>query len=151
MIKPRDVNYINKLTKYVKDNRIAGMYTVGALLAEKKSVLSWGLNDYNKTNPNTPQILGYTIPTHAEVHCVSKFISRRNYINDNMTLYIVGLTKSEDANFVISSKPCESCLSFIGNAGIKRVVYIENKNDKIEIMEAKVCREDWKVWLEEGK
>lgn len=151
MIKPRDINYINKLTKYVKDNRIEGMYTVGALLTEKKSVLSWGLNDYNKTNPNTPQILDYIIPTHAEVNCVSKFISKRNYINDNMTLYIVGLTKSEDANYVISSKPCESCLWFIGNAGIKRIVFVENKKGNVEILEAEVKLEERKVWLEEGK
>lgn len=136
MIKPRDIFFIDKLTEYTKKNRLEKAYTVGAILVEKRNILSWGLNDYNKTNPHTPQISNYIIPTHAEVNCLSKYISKRKYINDNMTLYVVGLTKANDPNYVISSKPCGSCMSYIFDVcGLWRIVYVENKSNNISIVE----------------
>lgn len=125
MVKPRDIHFIDRLTSYVK--RINWkMLTLWGQFWQKRTVLSWGLNDYNKTNPHTPQIANYIIPTHAEVNCLSKYISKRKYVNDNMTLYVVGLTKAVDSNYVISSKPCGSCMNFIVYCGLKRVVYVDN-------------------------
>jgi len=136
MVKPRDVNFIDILTDYTKKNRIKNYYTVGAILVEKRDILSWGLNDYKKTNPHTPQLSNYIIPTHAEVNCISKYISKRNYINDNMTLYVVGLTKANEPNYTISSKPCESCMNYIFDVcGLKRVVYVDNNGGNISIRE----------------
>lgn len=135
MIRPRDLYFVDKLTEYTKKNRLEKAYTVGAILVEKRTILSWGLNDFNKTNPHTPQIKDYIIPTHAEVNCLSKYISKRKYINDNMTLYIVGLTKAKDPNYVISSKPCESCMNYIFDVcGLRRIVYVKN-NECVSIIE----------------
>lgn len=136
MIKPRDIFFIDELTEYTKKNRLEKAYTVGAILVEKRTILSWGLNDYNKTNPHTPQINNYIIPTHAEVNCLSKYISKRKYINDNMTLYVVGLTKAIDPNYVISSKPCSSCANYIFEVcGLRRIVYVNNFGGTIHIVE----------------
>src|SRR5574343_515345 len=130
MIKTRDIFFVNKLTEYTKKNRLENAYTVGAILVEKRTILSWGLNDYNKTSPHTPQIKNYIIPTHAEENCLSKYISKRKYINDNMTLYVVGLTKAKDPNYCISSKPCESCMWYISEVcGLRRIVYVNNSGN----------------------
>lgn len=134
-IKPKDVNFISELSKFVKKNKIDNMYTVGAILTNRKDILSYGLNDYNKTNPHTPQNSTYVIPTHAEVNCLSRYISKRKYLNDNMTLYIVGVTKSKELNYTISSRPCSSCLEYISIHGLKRIVYVRNVDGKVEIQD----------------
>lgn len=138
MIKPRDIKFVDTITKYVQKNKIENAYTVGALLVEKKTILAWGLNSYDKTTPHTPQIKNYVIPTHAEVNCLSKYISRRKYLNDDCSLYVVGLTKAVDPNYVISSFPCESCMSYIKLCGVKRIVYVCNYGKYIDIRDHNV-------------
>lgn len=106
-----------------------------AYLADGKTVISRGMNDYNKTHAKTPQNGKYVLPCHAEIKVLAKYIIRNKKISKNLTLYVVGLTMGKTSNFVISSKPCESCQRFIDSIGIKRVVYVDNVDGNVEVKE----------------
>lgn len=54
---------------------------------------------------------------HCEVRCL--FGLARKYTK-GATLYVVGETKLGN---IVLSKPCPSCLEFIGRMGLRRVVY----------------------------
>jgi deoxycytidylate deaminase len=115
----------------IKYNMVAGF-------GIKKNLICIGRNLPGKTHPLTPQINSeYIIPIHAEVDCISKFYSNKR-LNDsydigNLTLYVVGLTKSRNiTNVCISSKPCQSCEILIKRFGVMRIVYID-RSEKNEI------------------
>lgn len=101
-------------------------YTMVSLLCKNKSLLSMGINSYKKTHPKQPQTRTYTLTTHAEVKAISRHIVKKKSISNNMTIYVVGITKSIEPNCCVSSHPCESCMSFIETQGIKRIVYATN-------------------------
>jgi tRNA(Arg) A34 adenosine deaminase TadA len=124
MIHTRDLKFISKATELANMNMKIGTYTISSILADKRRVLSYGLN-CKKTHPKTPQLYPYTITVHAEVQCVSRY---KGEISSDLTLYVSGITKA-GINLVCSSMPCESCMEFIKSSGIKRVVYIENFGD----------------------
>lgn len=97
-----------------------------SFLSKNKLIVSRGINILDKTHTNTPQIMDYVITSHAEICCLSKYIVKRKPITNDMTIYVVGLTKGSPDNFVYSSAPCESCLKFIRSVGVPRIVYVEN-------------------------
>lgn len=103
-------------------------------MVDGKRVVSIGKNDYKKTHPKTPQIKNYILPKHSEVDCIARYLVKHKPIKRDMTLYVVGLTRGDVDNPVISSKPCDSCSKFISTVGISRVVYCENQ-DKLTIKE----------------
>ena len=126
MIRTKDVNIIDEALKYCHKHKLSKGYTMVAFLAKGKNIISIGRNDYKKTNPNTPQITNYIIPSHSEIKCISRYIVKNRPITNDMTLYVVGLTQGKEGIPVISSKPCQSCEQFIKYTGIPRVVYCEN-------------------------
>lgn len=126
MIRSKDINIISEAFKYCHKNKNAKGYTICAILAKGKKIISIAKNDYRKTHARTPQIRHYVIPGHAEIKCISRYIVKNRSITSDMTLYVVGITQGKDGNPVISSKPCESCERFIKTCGIPRVVYCEN-------------------------
>ena len=136
MIRNRDIDVVNRTIQIADNYKEVGVYTMIATLAIGKRIISTGINDYDKTHPNTPQIYDtHVIPTHAEVDCISKWIVKNRRIESNMTLYVVGYTKSLDNTFVISSFPCPSCMMFIKRVGISRVVYMSNVLNSVSIEE----------------
>ncbi len=136
MIYIRDVKFISKAIKIAEENRNVKQYTICAMLANKRRILSIGFNSNEKTHPSTPQIYNwYTIPLHAEIDAISKFI-KNNQIDNTMTLYVVGLTIAGN-RMVCSSMPCDSCMEYITKHNIKRIVYTENDGDGFKIKELK--------------
>jgi tRNA(Arg) A34 adenosine deaminase TadA len=127
MIRLKDVKIINHAYKIAEKNKIAYGYTMVSVLADSGRIVSEGINDYNKTHAKQPQNrANNTIPTHAEVKCLARYLVKNKKISDRMTLYIVGLTKSKISNFCISSMPCSSCMQFITDNEVKRIVYVTN-------------------------
>lgn len=135
MVRTKDIQIINNLTKYAKKNKNSNGYTMVACLVKGKTIVSIGINDYIKTHSKTPQNTNYIIPTHAEVKCLAKYIIKNKRIASDLMLYVIGLTKSDEMNYVISSKPCASCLEFIKSVGINKVIYLENIDNNLEIKE----------------
>lgn len=134
MIKQRDIKIVSDAFEYASKNKNIKTYTVVAFLVDGKRVVSIGKNDYKKTHAKTPQIKEYVIPAHAEIKCISKYLIKNRVVKNNLVLYVVGLTRGDVDNPVISSKPCDSCSKFISTVGISRVVYCENQ-DKLIIKE----------------
>ena len=126
MIRRRDIEFINDAIKLAEDNKILHSYTMVSMLCRNKSILSVGMNSYQKTHPNQPQIREQILKTHAEVKAISRYIVKRRKITKDMTLYIAGITKSKVTNCCISSHPCASCMQFIMAQGINRLVYATN-------------------------
>jgi tRNA(Arg) A34 adenosine deaminase TadA len=136
MIRKKDIDIINRASQIADKYKLTGLYTMVACLYQNKKILSYGVNDYEKTHPNTSQIYeDYIIPTHAEVDCISKWIVKNRKITEDMTVCVVGYTKACENNFVISSFPCQSCMDFIKKTGIKRIVYMVNEESKVSIKE----------------
>jgi deoxycytidylate deaminase len=123
------------MSKYVSKNRHPSGYTMASYLVDGKTVVSMGTNDYQKTHAKTPQNGKYILPCHAEIKVLAKYIIRNKKISKDLSLYVVGLTMGKMDNFVISSKPCESCQRFIKSVGIRRVVYVDNIEGQLEIKE----------------
>ena len=135
MIKSYDIKMINSALNYCRNNlQKHGRYTMVSYLSVNNKIVSRGVNNYNKSNKNTPQIYSYPIPTHSEINCITKHISRNNTISRKMTLYIVGISKS-GINLVKSSKPCPSCEIFLKSIGLSRIVYFTTSNNNFEIIE----------------
>lgn len=136
MIRAKDIEFVNRSLQICDKYKERGIYTMVSMLCEGKSIKSVGFNNYKKTHPNTPQIYDtHIIPTHAEVDCISRWIVKNRKITDDMTLYIVGYTKSVENRCVISSLPCQSCMIFISKIGIKRLVYTDNIEGALIIKE----------------
>lgn len=135
MIRTKDINIINDALKYCHKHKNQSKYTMVAFLVRGKNVLSIGKNNYRKTNPKTPQIEDYTIVTHAEVKCISRYIVKNRPITDDMTLYVVGITQGKICRPVISSKPCDSCMECIKRNKIKRIVYCDYLKNEFSIKE----------------
>lgn len=126
MIRTKDVNIISDLLKFTKKHKHVRNYTIGSFLVKNKTIVSSGVNSYTKTHAKTPQTKNYIVPSHSEVCCLAKYLVKKKPITDDMTLYVVGLTKAAEGVPVTSSKPCEICQGFIHSVGIKRVVFVEN-------------------------
>lgn len=137
MISLRDIKFISKAYEYVEDGKIENNYTICAILANKRKILSVGFNHYAKTHPETPQIYSrYTIPIHAEVDAIYQY-SKHYSISKSETLYVVGLTRS-GKNPVCSSKPCASCVRYIRSKDVRRVVYVENNGYEVIFRELRL-------------
>lgn len=131
MIRTKDVKFIAQALDYAHKKRLSNKYTMVAFLVKSKNIVSIGVNDYKKTNPNTPQIKTYVIPSHAEVKCISRWLVKNRPITSDMTLYVAGITQGGAGKPVISSMPCDSCQKFIKAVGIPRVIYFDNDSEFI--------------------
>lgn len=136
MIRLKDTNIVNQALKIAEKNKRPERYSMVAVLVSGRKILSIGSNDYVKTHSKQPQIReGHTIPTHAEVKCISRYTVKNRRVESDMTLYVVGITKSQKINFPISTFPCSSCMEFIRENKIKRIVYTTNINGVFSVKE----------------
>ena len=97
-----------------------------ALLTNKHPV-AIATNDPMKTHPyvnsfNTLKRL------HAEIRCIKKAPKSKL---KNGILYVI--RRSGKGDFRLA-KPCTMCLDFIGEAGIKKVIYSTNNIDEFEVI-----------------
>lgn len=136
MIRLRDIKVINHSFKLAEKYKIPYGYTMVSVLADNGKILSIGNNNYNKTHAKQPQNRGNNlIPTHAEVKCLARYLVKNRTITDKMSLYIVGITKAKISNPCISSMPCSSCIQYITDHNVKRIVYITNECNKMTVKE----------------
>jgi len=135
MITTKDVNMFNRT--FEKARRLKQFYfesnsrIVVASLSRGNRILVYGKNSYTKSHPATIQTKPNVVITkHAEVDVINRFM---NLFSDkdisNYSICVVSLTHSVKPNLSISSKPCESCMPFIKQSGIKRILYHEFYND----------------------
>lgn len=92
---------------------------LGAVLVHKKTVLGAGYNRSDHPILYTGKVpaLHPNMGMHAEVAAIHGLEYK---ITKGAILYVVRLRKN---NTIALSKPCSSCQWYIGNVGIKRVIY----------------------------
>jgi tRNA(Arg) A34 adenosine deaminase TadA len=104
-------------------NKSSFKHRMGAIILHKGKIISRGFNQGNKTHPNGPSDRYYSL--HAEIHAIS--LAK----NKGDTLIVVRVKK--DGKLALS-KPCSGCMEAIKAAGIKCIIYTDNKSD-IQILE----------------
>lgn len=137
MISERDIRYILKCLEYCRVRNSGGQYRLASLFVySKKRYIGPYLNNYYKSEPLS-LIKGkdYLLTLHAEVKLIKELnkldISSRDIKKG--TLYISGLSPS---NKIITSKPCEDCLTVISQTLISRCVYtIRNPSHSLILQE----------------
>jgi deoxycytidylate deaminase len=100
---------------------------IGAALFSKGNLLSIGFNQWGVTHPASDNGVDFTRNLHAEHKAVLK---RRHYDNNNLVLYTYRETCD---GMPACSKPCNNCMEIISEAGIKKVRYIDNNGQMIEM------------------
>lgn len=100
---------------------------MGAALFQGARLLSTGHNLYAKTKPGNSHRMDngvvFNTSVHAEQMAIDK-IKHYDYSNAKLTVYVVRLDMS--GNFVLS-KPCDICVSYMKEHGIKVARFINEK------------------------
>lgn len=89
---------------------------MGAVLADKHGIFSWGWNHTSLWAP--PNQRGESI--HAEVHAIRRANPKRMR---GATIYIAGVRKS--SGNTVEANPCPDCFVLIKAVGIKKIVYLD--------------------------
>lgn len=123
---------MNKCLEYIIKNRRSDYRAnIAALLViNKNKRIGPCMNSYTKTNPLSIQLYPneFTISTHAEVRAISFALKNKKFDINKSTLYIAGCSRK--GNYIVSSKPCKSCQQLIEKVGIKRIVWMERRNNE---------------------
>jgi tRNA(Arg) A34 adenosine deaminase TadA len=99
-----------------------GRFRLGAIIARKKSVISYGVNS-KRTHPlqhkfsSRPHISPWL---HAEVHAIS--LARVGDLID-ADIYVARIIQD---GTIANSRPCEGCLRALHHYGISRMWYYDN-------------------------
>jgi len=119
MIRPSIV----KLAETMAKKSASKTYPMGAVIFNKKRIISAGYNQSGKTHPmmlqmNNPYIMGL----HAEMHaCIG--------VNPDdlkrASICVVRLRKNSKYGL---AKPCMKCLVFLTEVGIRKVIYSTNNS-----------------------
>ena len=99
-------------------------WNIIALLSNKKPV-TITTNDTDKTHPDISRIYPHR-RTHAEFRCINKTPK------DKLKNAILTVVRWNGEQFKLA-KPCDMCMEYIIEAGIKRVIYSTNDNNFAEI------------------
>lgn len=89
---------------------------MGAVLADKYGIFSWGWN-YTRIWDTASQ---HENGMHAEVHAIERANPKRL---KGATIYVAGRRTS--SGNIVESKPCENCMAWIQAVRIDRIVYLD--------------------------
>ena len=92
-----------------------GSYRVGAIIADRKHIVSCGFNSYK----SHPLLVGLEFP-HQHAEQASLFKAGTDNVM-GMDMFVMRIWR--DNSTIASSKPCERCQQFIKLAGIRNVYY----------------------------
>ncbi len=133
MIHKRDTNWVKlckKLFQYSNHSR----YLLGCVVVKGGRVINMGINVEFKGSKGYLRKHRKNLALHAEVAALHG-ISKKN--SKGSTLYVIGQTKAGNC---ILSKPCATCLLFINQMGIKRVVYGNIRGEVMELSKNDLSR-----------
>lgn len=138
-----DDSTYNKIITDIENKKLkAERFHVAILIDEYCNVLSYGINDYYKSN-------SYPFTTHAEISCLTKYYSKRFRKGEQerkKTLIIIRLSPKRLK--LGQSAPCKHCARYIENnmenINIKKIIY--SKPDGIEVKKSKHFNvEDYRI------
>ena len=119
--RPNWKKYFKKLVKYTSRRSVCPRLQVGCLLVKKNRIISQGYNGYIKKCPHEPIIENnHNIATiHAEqnalLDCANRGVSCKNSVA------------------YITHYPCFNCMKFLCTAGIKKIYYINDYNNNLNV------------------
>lgn len=108
--------WINNALKIAMGHNSGGRARIVAIAVKGNRISGIGYNFYptRRAGKGVYTLLG----THAEANLLE------NYLVKDCTIYVVGLTKS---NNLLVSRPCARCNNLLRNSSAKQIIYL-NKN-----------------------
>lgn len=119
--RPSWKKYFKTIVKNTSKRSVCPRLQVGCLLVKKNRIISQGYNGYIKKCPHEPIIENnHNIATiHAEqnalLDCANRGVSCKNSIA------------------YITHYPCFNCMKFLCTAGIKKIYYINDYNNNLNV------------------
>ena len=119
--RPSWKKYFKKIVKNTSKRSVCPRLQVGCLLVKKNRIISQGYNGYIKKCPHEPIIENnHNIATiHAEqnalLDCANRGVSCKNSVA------------------YITHYPCFNCMKFLCTAGIKKIYYINDYNNNLNV------------------
>jgi len=153
--------YYLKITLAVGEKSTCKRRKMGAIIVVNDAIVSTGYNgpargsincdevECLKNLKNAPQYSAYDLcpAVHAEENAVVNAARNGTKVFGG-TLYVVGRRPSGE---IAPSHPCERCARIIINAGIKRVVTMDEEGKVLEIPVEELVRKDKEKYLEKLK
>ena len=99
---------------------------LGAALFSGSNLISVGFNTYGKTHPRL-KYATFEKNVHAEHNAI---IKRQYYTNSNLVIYVY---REDHAGNPVCSRPCSTCLSILTLANVRKVRYIDEKGQFVEL------------------
>lgn len=128
MITIFDLDVVSFLINYAKENKINNKFTLSSCLVYNTKKYGCSVNDYNKANLLTRK---YKNTSCAEANCLYLSSRKLNVTKfRDSTIYVTGLGKSIECNYLKSTKPCKYCYNLINNFNVGRLVYITSTDNK---------------------
>ena len=121
MITETDLRYL-KLAEVMSEYSDYHRIHIGAVVVKKHSVISTGCNR-NRSHPmqNTYNYLtGMSYKTKSRLHAEIDAMIKAGDDTKDATLYVFRRRKD---NLLGMCKPCDACMKYAENHGIKRIVY----------------------------
>jgi dCMP deaminase len=119
--RPSWKKYFKTIVKNTSKRSVCPRLQVGCLLVKKNRIISQGYNGYIKKCPHEPIIENnHNIATiHAEqnalLDCANRGVSCKNSVA------------------YITHYPCFNCMKFLCTAGIKKIYYINDYNNNLNV------------------
>jgi deoxycytidylate deaminase len=121
----RHIEFMNLAEKQAKTDNTSKSYRFGTILANKRKLISMGVNRPYHTHTKS---IGYRFDSiHAEVDCLLGVDSEKV---KGATMYIFRLSRGGKPGI---SKPCQRCEQILRDSGVKDVYYLD-RNAEIRRM-----------------
>lgn len=128
MIASLDIDTVSFLINYCRQHKITNKFTLASCLVYNNKKYGLSTNDYNKSNLLTKTIKQTSCAEANTIYFSSRKLNVTKFRNS--TIYVTGLAKSKECNYLKSSKPCKYCYNIINNFNIQRLVYVTSKDNK---------------------
>ena len=134
--------YSRILTDIENKNTRSERFHVAIITDEYSNVLSYGINEYHKTN-------SYPFTTHAEINCMTKYYGKRFRKGEkDKKKFLIIIRLSPKKLRLGNSAPCKHCACYIENnmenINIKKIIY--STPEGIEVIKSKnFYNEDCKI------
>lgn len=111
---------------------------ITAIIYDRKgSVLSLGRNSYTKTNPLQAKLAKRVgLPEKTFLHAECQAITRLHREHKPYSILVTRVLKNGSYGL---AKPCKICIEAIKLAGIKKVLYTNEKGDLIACKSEEIC------------
>ena len=118
--------FIRFLHKGILDHDKQEKFKLYALLFNKNILISKGINSSKKTHPLIKR-KGFKKTVHAEINALIRVCNKDLIKGSTMIVY-----RQNNNGKMAMARPCEMCLNFLKESGVKNIIYSTDVGDWIK-------------------